>query len=70
MIDTPIGGDQPPSGSTALGDSQSPRLLSLVVGSADRPVCTIYPPDVATPYRSTRWLRARGNGFVDRKEWR
>jgi len=45
-------------------DRQRPELLALVVGSTDEPTCTIYPPDVATPYRSTTWISASGDGFV------
>ena len=30
----------------------------------DEPTCTIYPPDVAAPYRSTTWISASGDGFV------
>lgn len=54
------GGDPP-------GAVDRPRsgLLSLVVGSAARPRCTIYPPDVAVPLRSTRWITATGDAFVD-----
>jgi len=45
-------------------------LLSLVVGSAVHPRCTIYPPDVAVPLRSTRWITATGDSFVDLAECR
>jgi len=45
-------------------DRQRPKLLALVVGSTDEPTCTIYPPDVAAPYRSTTWISASGDGFV------
>ena len=45
-------------------DRQRPELLALVVGSTDEPTCTIYPPDVAAPYRSTTWISASGDDFV------
>ncbi|WP_339106075.1 hypothetical protein [Haloterrigena salinisoli] len=48
----------------APGPSRS-ELLSVVVGPAERPVCTIYPPDVAAPYRTTTWITAHGDAFVD-----
>ena len=60
----------------AVGDSTVPAdrphagLLSLVVGSSARPRCTIYPPDVAVPLRSTRWITATGDSFVDLAECR
>jgi len=69
MIDTPTDSDRSADGSIAA-DTRSPALRSMIVGAPGSPVCTIYPPGVATPYRSTRWLRARGDAFVDRKEWR
>ena len=69
MTDTPTNSDRNADGSIAA-DTHSPTLLSMVVGSPGSPVCTIYPPDVAAPSRSTRWLRARGNGFVDPEQWR
>ncbi|WP_042662031.1 hypothetical protein [Haloferax sp. ATB1] len=54
------------------GSSARPRseLMSLVVGSADRPVCTLYPPDVAVPYRTTTWITAYGDSFVDLSDCR
>ena len=59
------GGDPP-------GPTDRPHagLLSLVVGSAARTRCTIYPPDVAVPHRSTRWITATGDSFVDFAECR
>lgn len=69
MIHTPSDSGSVASGSTA-GDGHSPGLLSLVVGSPDRPSCTVYPPDVAAPYRSTRWMTARGTAFVEVEQWR
>lgn len=59
-------------GTATPGPSAGPRsgLLSLVVDSADGPVCTIYPPDVAAPYRSTTWLSATGDSFVDLTQYR
>jgi len=45
-------------------DRQRPGLLALVVRSTDDPTCTIYPPDVAAPYRSTTWISASGDDFV------
>lgn len=68
MIHTPYDSGSGSSGSTAV-DSHSPGLLSLVVGSPDRPSCTIYPPDVAAPYRSTRWITASGTAFVELEQW-
>lgn len=46
-------------------DDGHPRLLSLVVGPLDEPKCTIYPPNVAVPHRSTLWISATGDGFVN-----
>jgi len=69
MIDTSTDSDRSANGSIAA-DTHSPALLSMIVGSPSFPVCTIYPPDVAAPYRSTRWLRARSDAFVDPEEWR
>lgn len=59
------GGDRPEP-----ADRPRSGLLSLVVGSAARPRCTIYPPDVAVPHRSTRWITATGDSFVDLAECR
>lgn len=59
------GGDPP-----GPADRPHAGLLSLVVGSAARPRCTIYPPDVAVPLRSTRWITATGDSFVDLAECR
>jgi len=68
MIHTPSDSGSVSNGSAAV-DSDRPGLLALVVGSPDRPSCTIYPPDVAAPYRSTRWLTAHGEAFVDLDQW-
>ena len=53
-------------GTETSGPSESPRsgLIALVVGPTDEPTCTIYPPDVAAPYRSTAWISASGDDFV------
>jgi|GEM_PF-3393189 len=69
MIDTPTDSGRS-SDDPIARDSRSPGLVSMIVGSPSSPICTIYPPGVATPYRSTRWVKARGDAFVDRKEWR
>ena len=45
-------------------DRQRQELLALVVGPTDEPTCTIYPPGVAAPYRSTTWISASGDDFV------
>jgi hypothetical protein len=52
--------------------SESPRsgLMSLVVCPGERPVCTIFPPDVAIPYRTTTWITAYGDSFVDIDDYR
>ncbi|MFC6767946.1 DUF7511 domain-containing protein [Natrinema soli] len=54
-------------GNTEPGPSDRPRsgLMALVAGPCHRPICTIYPPDVAVPYRSTTWITAYGDSFVD-----
>ena len=59
-------------GDDAPGPANRPRsgLLSFVVGSAVRSRCTIYPPDVAVPLRSTRWITATGDSFVGLDECR
>ncbi|WP_449271611.1 MULTISPECIES: DUF7511 domain-containing protein [Haloferax] len=44
--------------------------MSLVVGSPERPACTLYPPDVAVPYRTTTWITAYGDSFVNLGDWR
>jgi len=51
-------------------DNHRSGLLSLVVGSATRSRCTIYSPDVAVPLRSTRWITATSDSFVDLAECR
>jgi len=45
-------------------DRQRPGLLALVVESTDKATCTIYPPDVAAPYRSTTWISASDDSFA------
>jgi hypothetical protein len=59
-------------GSARPGPSDRPRLglIARVVGPAERPVCTIYPPDVAGPYRTTTWITAYGDSFVELEECR
>jgi hypothetical protein len=44
--------------------------MALIVGPAERPACTIFPPDVAVPYRTTTWITARGDSFVNLEEYR
>ncbi|MFC4540905.1 hypothetical protein ACFO5R_03050 [Halosolutus amylolyticus] len=51
-------------------DPSRSGLMAVVVGPAERPVCTIYPPDVATPYQTTTWITASGDAFVARGEMR
>ncbi|AHG01492.1 hypothetical protein HALLA_03625 (plasmid) [Halostagnicola larsenii XH-48] len=46
-------------------DPSRSELLSVVLGPTERLVCTIYPPDVAAPYRTTTWITASGSAFVD-----
>ncbi|AEH36664.1 DUF7511 domain-containing protein [Halopiger xanaduensis] len=62
------------NGAETPDPSESPRstLLSVVVksGSEGRPICTIYPPDVAAPYRTTTRITARSDAFVTLEEWR
>ncbi|POG54206.1 hypothetical protein AUR65_016240 [Haloferax marisrubri] len=60
------------SGDADPGPSPRPRreLMSLVVGSPERPACTLYPPDVAVPYRTTTWITAYGDSFVNLGDWR
>ncbi|WP_076982707.1 DUF7511 domain-containing protein [Natronomonas moolapensis] len=59
-------------GAETPGPSESPRsgLIALVVGPAKRPACTIFPPDVAVPYRTTTWITAHGDSFVNLEEYR
>ena len=45
-------------------DSSRSGLIALIVGPTERPVCTIYPPDVVVPYRTTTWITAYGDSFV------
>lgn len=56
--------DPGPSADTRSG------LIALVVGPTERPACTIYPPDVAAPYRTTTWITAHGDAFVDLDDYR
>lgn len=68
MTDRTSGNLEPTwNGNAEPGPSDRPRsgLLSFVVGPAERPACTIYPPDVAVPYRTTTWITAHGDSFVD-----
>ncbi|QOS14061.1 DUF7511 domain-containing protein [Haloferax gibbonsii] len=60
------------AGDAEPGPSVQPRtgLMSLVVGSTEQPVCTLYPPDVAVPYRTTTWITAYGDSFVDLGDFR
>ncbi|RKD98384.1 DUF7511 domain-containing protein [Halopiger aswanensis] len=69
------GADAPEwNGSKTPGPDETPRstLLSVVLESEStgRPTCTIYPPDVAAPYRTTTWITAHGDAFVSLEEWR
>ncbi|ELZ88995.1 hypothetical protein C453_00765 [Haloferax elongans ATCC BAA-1513] len=73
MTDQPCGNSEPTwNGNADPGPSEQlrPELMSLVVGSAERPACTIYPPDVAVPFRTTTWITAHGDSFVDLSDWR
>ena len=68
MTNLPIDGTEPlrHGGENRNGaDGNRPGLLSLVVGPTDEPTCTIYPPDVAVPHRSTVWISATGDAFVN-----
>lgn len=49
------------------GQSDRPRpgLVALVVDRTDSTACTVYPPDVAEPHRTTAWITATGDSFVD-----
>lgn len=60
------------NGHAEPGPSETPRasLLAVVAGPAEERACTIYPPDVATPYRTTTWITAHGDSFVDLDECR
>ena len=60
------------SGSAEPGASDKPRasLLALVVWPTAKPTCTLYPPGVAVPYRSTTWITAHGDAFVSLDECR
>jgi len=67
MTDRPPGEPEPTwYGDAEPGPSERPRsrLLAFVVGPAERQVCTIYPPDVAVPFRTTTWITAYGDSFV------
>jgi hypothetical protein len=73
MIDRNAGDSEPTwNGTAEPGPSEEPRsgLLALIVGPADRPACTIFPPDVAVPYRTTAWITAYGDSFVDLNDCR
>lgn len=58
------------NGSAEPGPATHPRksLSAIVVGPAEQPRCTIYPPDVAVPYRSTTWITAHGDAFISLDE--
>jgi len=60
------------TGSAEPGATDSSRagLLAVVVGTTGRSACTIYPPDVAAPYRTTAWITAHGDAFVDLEDMR
>ncbi|OLZ39411.1 hypothetical protein A6E15_18770 [Natrinema saccharevitans] len=62
-------GDPEPEwdGNAEPGPSDRPRsgVTALIAGRSHRSICTIYPPDVAAPYRSTTWITAYGDSFVD-----
>ncbi|MFD1564546.1 hypothetical protein ACFR99_13425 [Haloarchaeobius amylolyticus] len=70
----PISTDHEPkwTGSAAPGaiDPSRSGLLAVVVGSGAQAACTIFPPDVAVPYRTTAWITAHGESFVDLEEMR
>jgi hypothetical protein len=51
-------------------DQQRPDLVALVVDRPNGTACTVYPPDVAEPYRTTTWITATGNSFVDAGQYR
>ena len=51
-------------------DQQRPDLVALVVNRDDGTACTVYPPDVAEPYRTTAWMTATGDSFVDARNYR
>jgi hypothetical protein len=73
MFDFTSGGPTPDwDGNADPGPSDRPRpgLQSAIVGPAERPICTIYPPDVAVPYRTTTWITAHGDAFVDLEDCR
>lgn len=59
-------------GNAAPGPSEGHRsgATALVVRRAESPICTIYPPDVAAPYRTTTWITAYGDSFVDLDDYR
>lgn len=40
-------------------------LLAVVVGSKREATCTIYPPGITVPERGSRWIKARGEAYVD-----
>ncbi|MFD1632825.1 DUF7511 domain-containing protein (plasmid) [Haloplanus ruber] len=73
MSDTTSGDTDPEwDGNAEPGPSEDPRsgLMALVTDATERPVCTIYPPDVAVPYRTTTWITAYGDSFVDLADYR
>lgn len=49
---------------------QRPELVALVVDRPNGTACTVYPPDVAEPYRTTTWITATGDSFVDAEDCR
>ena len=73
MNDTDTDGPDPVcDGQKASRPSEDPRsgLIALVIGPAERPACTIFPPDVTVPYRTTTWITAHGDSFVNLEEYR
>ena len=73
MSDTTSGDTEPEwNGTAEPGPSDSPRsgLKALVVGPDDDALCTIYPPDVAAPYRTSTWITAEQDSFVALAECR
>ena len=54
-------------GTETPGPSSHQRLelLAIVVGPTGEATCTIYPPDVAAPYRSTTWISESGDDFIN-----
>ena len=51
-------------------DQQRPDLAALVVERSDSAACTVYPPDIDEPYRTTAWITAMDDSFLAAEDCR